>query len=46
MAATLTKKTENSIEHHPRFKRRNPPALRLTDDDLAIIRHVGVSVVT
>ncbi|MGH8335744.1 MAG: replication-relaxation family protein, partial [Gammaproteobacteria bacterium] len=41
MAATLTTESKNAVSRRPRFKRRNPPAIRLTDDDLAIIRHVG-----
>ena len=41
MAARLTRRIKNAIARRPRFKRRSPQAMRLTDDDLAIIRHVG-----
>ena len=32
---------QQSIDRRPRFRRHDPPAFRLTTDDLTIIRSVG-----
>lgn len=41
MYSQLADAPSKSSKRRPRFVRRNPPPLRVTDDDLAIIRHVA-----
>ena len=41
MSSTLDRTTFSAAARRPRFKRYAPPPLRLTEDDLAILKHVG-----
>ena len=41
MSAAALGLVQQSIDRRPRFSRHDPPAFRLTTDDLTIIHHVG-----
>ena len=41
MSTAVLAFTQQSIDRRPRFRRHDPPAFRLTTDDLTIIHHVG-----
>ena len=41
MTGSTLESIQGSVDRRPRFRRYDPPAFRLTDDDLAIIRHIG-----
>ncbi len=41
MSSILDRTTFSAAPRRPRFKRYAPPPLRLTEDDLTILRHVG-----
>ncbi|MEQ1718992.1 MAG: hypothetical protein ABL907_23910, partial [Hyphomicrobium sp.] len=41
MSSMLDRTTFSAAPRRPRFKRYAPPPLRLTEDDLAILKHIG-----